>query len=571
VPRTKGEAFSTLQAARYVDRKFDMAAIALLSFLFLVTFIVLFDNTQAVTSNGVFKALTIKQWLNDPAGATLDRANYLYYPLMAVLCRALDLVGVWPGDPRHQLAIINAFFAAVCLCIVYSLALHLTGNRAVAWATAVFHLAGAFFFNLAISNEDILPAYTLLLGSMALACVWFINPTWKQVAIVSVAFTLAWLVEWRLLFPTLPGLLLALALGPGSLPRRAGRIGFFLAVMIGFTKVAILLWGPQNGNVGPVADLLWTGKGVDSGWAGFAVAKWTLLWVGIAEYLVGGGNLGDLAYLHQLLPEMRWSTLLIGILAVTTLLVVWRRREELQIRMVVAIFGTTFVAGEIMNLYSQPQDPQMQINVMPWLTAGMALTLAWLTRWRPLIPAAIVVTMSLALLFYNVARIWPMRGADSLWSNALVRLEQHADPTRTVLLVHGFEQMVSEMFYAWDGDWTYFAKLGPAPSAKPKAKLLTLANSLVHTPDGTGEKLADDLKTQIHRAMDLGYDVIINNIWLLSPEQFISSLSTVAGSAKAVSLHRMLHESFDASPVYDDPAAGPYFLLRRHSKDRGTR
>ena len=29
-----------------------------------------------------------------------------------------------------------------------------------------------------------------------------------------------------------------------------------------------------------------------------------------------------------------------------------------------------------MNLYSQPQDPQMQINVMVWLTIGWALILA---------------------------------------------------------------------------------------------------------------------------------------------------------------------------------------------------
>lgn len=571
MPKTKGESISTPQAASYVDYKFDMAAIALLSFLFLATFIVLFDNTQAVTSNGVFKALTIKQWLNNPAEATLDRANYLYYPLMAVLCRVLDLVGIWPGDPRHQLAIINALFAAACLCIVYRLALHLTGSRAVAWAAAVFHLAGAFFFNLAISNEDILPAYTLLLASMALACVWFTAPTQKRIAIVSVVFTLAWLVEWRLMFPTLPGLLLALALAPGSPIKRVGRIALFMAVMIGLAEIAILLWGPQNGNVGPVADLLWTGKGVDSGWAGFAAAKWTLLWVGVTEYLVGGGNLGNLAYLHQLLPEMRWSTLVIAGIAVATLLAIWRRRGEVQIRVVVAIFGTTFVAGEIMNLYSQPQDPQMQINVMPWLTVGIALTLASQSRWKPLYASAAIVAMSLALLSYNAARIWPQRGADSLWSNALMRLERHADPTRTVFLVHGFEQMVSEMFYEWDGDWNYFPRLGPAPSTNPKAKLLTLANSLLHTPHGTGEKLADDLRAQIYRAMDLGYDVVVNNIWLLSSEQLTSSLSTVAGGARAASLHQMLHESFDALQVYDDPAAGPYFLLRRRSKDNSTR
>ncbi|TAJ35278.1 MAG: hypothetical protein EPO67_04810, partial [Reyranella sp.] len=71
--------FDRLAAARS-----DMLALLFGSFVFLVTFILWFDNTQTVTSNGVFKALTVRTWMTDPANAYLDPSNYLYYPLMAV-------------------------------------------------------------------------------------------------------------------------------------------------------------------------------------------------------------------------------------------------------------------------------------------------------------------------------------------------------------------------------------------------------------------------------------------------------------------------------------------------------
>src|SRR5260370_28931357 len=61
--------------------------------------------------------------------------------------------------------------------------------------------------------------------------------------------------------------------------------------------------------------------------------------------------------------------------AAVALPMLWRARHEPRTRALAAIFGITFVAGEIFNLYSQPQDPQMQLNVMAWLTVAWALGL----------------------------------------------------------------------------------------------------------------------------------------------------------------------------------------------------
>ena len=540
------------------------------SFAFIVGFILWFDNTQTITSNGVFKALTVRSWMADPGAARLDPSNYLYYPLMAVLCRLLDLLGVMPGDPRHQLSIINAFFAAVSLCIIYRLVLHITGERTVAWAAALFHLAGGFFFNLAISNEDILPAYTALLGAMALSVAWLPDANWKRVATISALFTFAWLLEWRLMFPTLPGLLIALALTPGTAGQRSGRIALFLGVMVGLAQVAILLWGPQEGNVGPVADLLWTGKGVYTGWAGYSATKLTYLWVGIAEYLVGGGNLGNLAFLGPLLPEMYVSTVIIGTVALVSLVAILRLRESPAIRFTAVIFGTTFVAGEAMNLYSQPQDPQMQLNVMPWLTIGWALALKTLGPGRRIMTAAVAVALATALLSYNIYRIMPLRGAEAPWRNVLQQIEARTNPAATVFLFQGFDQIVSEMFYEWDGDWTYFARLGPSPTEVPKAKLLTLVNGFIHHPSDSPEQTARRLEAQILRALGLGYGIVTNNIWERTEPEFLAAMSTVADSAKASALYHMLHATFTAKLLLDDPVTGKYFRLQKQERPTGN-
>ena len=62
-------------------------------------------------------------------------------------------------------------------------------------------------------------------------------------------------------------------------------------------------------------------------------------------------------------------------IAVVTLRHLWRTRGEKRSWALFGIFGGTLVAGQVFNLYSQPHDPQMQINVMAWTTVGWAFVL----------------------------------------------------------------------------------------------------------------------------------------------------------------------------------------------------
>src|SRR5204862_3971557 len=97
---------------------------------------------------------------------------------------------------------------------------------------------------------------------------------------------------------------------------------------------------------------------------------------------------------------------------------------------VLAVFGITFIAGEVFNLYSQPQDAQMQINVMPWLTLAWLFALqAIVVRWprRGLATMAGIATL---LFAYNVWSLVPLRGLDTRWRLAFEQPERRADPAR---------------------------------------------------------------------------------------------------------------------------------------------
>src|SRR5438477_3881924 len=135
----------------------DLALLVIGGSALLIAIVAWLDNAQGgLTGNGVFKSLELKPWVADPANAPLYPANYLYYPLMGALCRLLDLLGVFAGDPRRQLTIVNAVSGGLGLGIVYLLIRAVTGERLVALLAALFHLASSFVMFLAIINEDIM-------------------------------------------------------------------------------------------------------------------------------------------------------------------------------------------------------------------------------------------------------------------------------------------------------------------------------------------------------------------------------------------------------------------------------
>ena len=544
------------------DALIEAAVLTVAAFAGLVAVVLWLDNAQGgLTGNGVFKALQLKPWVTAPAAAELDPSNYLFFPVYGALCRLLDLLGVWPGDPRKQMTILNALFGASSAAIFYLLLRRLTGRREVALLAALFHLACAMVLFLAVVNEDIMSSSTLLLASMALAGLWFSAPSTLRVAAVAVLFTIAWLFEWRLLFPTLPAMLLALWLCERRFAWRLRWIALFLVVMVATVCAAALAWHGHRGAVGPL-DLLYTGKGVDSVWSGFTWAKVWYLWEGMASHLLGTGL--------TLIPAVGWdlwrilSTLAILAIALVALRVLWSERDDPQIRAVVAVFGGTFVAGEVFNLYSQPNDPQMQLTVMQWLPIGWALVLIAASRRWPRRGFLALGIATAALLIYNVASLAPVRGLDGRWAATVRLLEREADPARTVMLLHGYDDW--RMIYLslhWGRTTQGVEALAAPPQAEPRFKWIGLFGSVLVTPRLSPEQHADALSRQIDRALALGYTVLAGDVWLQPASELAKTTGTIAPAATVAALHRRLHERYLAEPAFTDPHTGPYFRLRR--------
>jgi len=536
-----------------VSRRWEPIGVALIGTIVLLSLIAWLDNVHIATLNGMYKSIQLEAWIHTPASARLDPSNYIYFPVYGVLCRFLDWIGVFRGLAWKQIAVLNAGAAGVALAAIYVLVRDLTGRRDAALLAALLHLGSGFFLLLAVINEDIMPGYTLVLWAMALAAMRFDRPAPASVIAVGILFTLGWLFEWRLMFPTLPALLAALALADIAPKQRLAMAALLLVTMLAVAGLTALCWDGH------------TGKGVASGWAGFSREKLELLALGVGQYLIGARNVpvptDDLATRLE-----TWTA--IGIQAsamLYALVTLWRRWGDRRIRATLAVFLGTFFAGEFMNAYSQPQDPQMQINVMAWLPVvwGLALAHSLLPDRRNLGRLLALLAISAVPLAYNTRQLSKERGGDTANQTIVAGVDDRIDLSRTVFLYWGFEPITGWQYFYDGRRWDGVAGLGVAPDPRRQVKWITVMRNLLSHPGQSGAENAAALKRDIDWALDNGYRVVAGQFWEWSAEQLGRSLVSVSGQASGPAIHAMLHDDFTAKQLFDQPGAGRYYLLSR--------
>jgi hypothetical protein len=523
------------------------------------------QNVNIITGNGLYKAMQAEPWISDFRHARLDYANYLYFPLYGALAQLLDFAGLERGVPYRQFAYLNAFFASVGCVLVYGFVHRLTGRGAAAILATLFHLGTGFFLLLGVISEDIMPGYVLILASMLLAGLWFDRPSWRQIAIVAVLFTLGWLVEWRLLFPTLPALGLALLLSHGGWKERAFRVVVLLGAILVTAGIVQQIWEGHNGAIG-LPDLIWTGKGVATGWAGLSWGKAWMLLSGVGNYfLIVGGFVDPPSAMRSMRPLLVSVAIQFVIFAAAVVLL-WPRRADGKLRATAIVFLGTLGAGQVMNVYAQPQDPQMQINVMPWLTVAWALLVATLLAWRARLIWPLAV-LSIVPLAWNVHALSHWRGGDAAYLAALAELEQKFPPDRTVFVYWGFEYITIWQYMLWSRtpDWDGMATVERAPARDPKFKWISVDTGAIRHPQWTAEQDAATIKHDIDQALDLGYRVAVSDIWSWDLAELAGQLAGVSAAGRAPALYAALHDNYEATLVLSDPVAGKFYELRRKS------
>ena len=526
------------------------------------------QNVHIITANGMYKSIQAEPWIADFAQARLDPSNYLYFPLYGLLCRLLDWLGILRGVPWKQLAYLNAFFASVGVVVVYAFVHRVTTSVLASVLAAVFHLGCGCMLLLSVINEDIMPGYVAVLGAMVLAGLWFDRPTYLRVGLVGALFTLGWLIEWRLMFPTLPALLLALAIAPDPEPRawlrRLAMGGTLIVSILAVSGIVQLVWDGHNGAVG-LHDMLWTGKGLASGWAGFTTDKLWLMLSGVGNYLLLTGPLVGVVAAKQVAWLLSFSVLLQLAIFVASVIALWPWREEARLRTIAAVFLGTLVAGQVLNIYSQPQDPQMQINVMPWLTMAWALMVASLL---PRVRLAVVVALavlSFVPLVWNIVELARSRGGDAKAVAALASLERRFPPETTVFVYWGFEPITMWHYALWSRtwDWDGAAEIEPAPSGNPRFKWIAIDAGAIRHPQWTAEEHAQSIRRDIDLAFERGYRVVIADVWSWSVEELADQLGSLAAANRAPVIHDLLHSAYEVGPPVYEPAAGTYYELRR--------
>ena len=546
-----------------MSRPVQTALVFCLSLLFLCGLIGWLQNVHIITANGMYKSIQAEPWIANPATARLDPSNYLYFPLYGALCRVLDAMNIDRGVPWRQFAWLNAFFASIATAIVHAFAYRVTGSARAAALTALFHLGCGFVLLLAVISEDIMPAYAAVLGAMALAASWFDRPTWPRVIAVGALFTLGWLIEWRLLFPLLPALGLALVIAPVPLKRRAALVATLLVTILAVTGL-VQLWSEQfQGPVG-LHDLLWTGKGVATGWAGLGWDKAWMMLSGIGNYfLLVGGWVDPLSAQRAALPLLLSVALQVAILLVAVALW-WDRRDEPRVRVLGAVFLGTLAAGQVLNFYSQPQDPQMQLNVMPWLAVAWMMVVG-ARRQRGRAATIVLALLSVAPLAWNVGALAQHRGGDRASLAALAALGKALPPERTVFVYWGFEPITMWQYALWSRTWDWDGKgpMPPAPSTDPAFKWIAIDAGAIRHPDWSPERNAEILKRDIEQAFDRGYRVVISDVWTWSEPELRGQLAALSAANRAGPIWKMLHGGYEATPVFSDPVTGAYYELKR--------
>src|SRR5262249_33173808 len=200
---------------------------------------------------------------------------------------------------------------------------------------------------------------------------------------------------------------------------------------------------------------------------------------------------------------------------------------------------------------------------MAWLTVAWALVLVATRRRYGRSGLAALGGLTVALLAYNVWSLEPLRGLDGTWQRTIERLEREANPSPTPWLQHdcGWAMVYGSLHWGLAEPGT--ADLGPAPQAEPRFKWIGFIGQALRHPDWSDERQADDLRHELDRALDLGYDVLVLRLWDLDLSQLEDSTGSVASRSRLEALRRVLHEDYAATLAFTDPVAGAVHRLQK--------
>lgn len=528
----------------------------------LIGAVFLLDNTNLVTTNGLWKSIPMREWVEETS-YSLDPANLLYYPLNSSLIRLFpeELFGpVW-----RRMAFLNTVYGGLAISLTYMLMRSLSVSFVPALAAALFQLCCGFFFALSITSEDIMGGYCFILSSEVLMIYTCRRATHWSIAAIAALFTLGWFFEWRLAFASAPPLVLSILFFSGTHRERLLRLLTFAGVTLTLPLIPAVIYGLllHQRLWYLYFKFLWTGKGLGTGYGGFSVNKIWFMLIGITQYWIGGANIGSLNWLEDTMGTTLATLAVIAVLGVVFVRTVRAKWSQPEWRTISILLGGTFLFGEFFNFYSQPQDPQMQLNVMTWLPIAYGiLTIQAIDRfpaWSRALSVTALVMTAIGLPSF-LAHASGSRHADSIAQRQVVELQTKYDFESTIFVFNGFEGFIT--WIAAEVDHIYPPDLVASPQSKPRFKAIYLLDQGTRFPNRSAEESAEAVTVRIDEGFAKGFGVVINEVWNFTEGQLVDSFATVSGPEKPRAIYRVLHDHYEAYDSFEMPGLGMFYRLR---------
>jgi hypothetical protein len=546
----------TASLRRYWYLPVFTALIVATAYLYLVVTI---DNTNLGTTNGLWKSPAVYAWghgLNGP----VDSGGILYLPVYGLLARSIPDSLLRYGTPAadltfRKMALLNALFGGLASGLVCFLALRFTASPLSAGIVSLLHAGAGFVLLNSINSEDIVPAYALFLGATVCFFEYLHRGGVRLYAASALLLAFATLFHWTVMVPGLAaiGAVYAVLLTQRRGFLWAGTAWLFLFLV--FVQTLVLLAFPLRHI--PVWAVVYPGKADAAGWVGFFGEKrWNLL-VGIGNYFAGANNMTDYkaAFANASLVHMMivsWTVLAIAL--VVSLVALIRRPSNSGVALLAAFGLALFLVGEAGALYSQPQDPQMQIEPMFATITGMIVLLgaaAGITGglWRRSL-AGVLTLVGAANGASNVQLMRAGGGQDSKALSAIAEVDRLFPKDTTVIVSLGFEGWTT---------WQYVLLWRDSPEGFLKQSV-HLARAFTMNRGITGSQAAAITVAQIDADLASGQRVVAAALWPQPAEEFVGAFTTVATESDARTYVALLRGHYRTGERWNTPV-GPFVEL----------
>ena len=131
-------------------------------------------------------------------------------------------------------------------------------------------------------------------------------------------------------------------------------------------------------------------------------------------------------------------------------------------------------------------------------------------------------------------------------------------------MLHDFDWAMIYASLHWGTAEPGVDTLGPAPQTVPKFKWIGFTGQVLRHPEWSTEAHVADLRRQIDRALELGYEVLVARLWPMDAEA--ARDGDRHGGRQRAGWRRCTAccaPTMSPRSAFDDPVAGPFHRLRR--------